>query len=143
MTILRFTVTEQDTATALGSGDVPALATPRLLAWMEAATVAAAAARVDSSSTTVGTDVWISHRRAVGPGTVVEVRISEVRDADRGLVFEVEARRVEARQVAASATGAVPGLQDDREPPRDPDLVAHGRIIRAVVDRGRFLARLR
>lgn len=32
------TVTENDTATMLGSGDVPVLATPRLIAWMEAAT---------------------------------------------------------------------------------------------------------
>ena len=32
-------VTDIDTAVALGSGDVPVLATPRLIAWMEAATV--------------------------------------------------------------------------------------------------------
>jgi len=42
MTTLRFTVTDLDTAQALGSGDVPVLATPRLVAWAEAATVAAA-----------------------------------------------------------------------------------------------------
>jgi predicted thioesterase len=36
---VRFEVTDADTATALGSGDVPVLATPRLIAWMEAATV--------------------------------------------------------------------------------------------------------
>ncbi|MFI5100538.1 MAG: hypothetical protein ACHQE5_08495 [Actinomycetes bacterium] len=38
---LEFVVGEPDTAVALGSGDVPVLATPRLLAWLEAATVAA------------------------------------------------------------------------------------------------------
>jgi fluoroacetyl-CoA thioesterase len=30
-------VTDDDTATALGSGSLPVLATPRLLAWCEAA----------------------------------------------------------------------------------------------------------
>ena len=41
---MRHEVTDTDTAAALGSGDVPVLATPRLIAWMEAATVRAAAA---------------------------------------------------------------------------------------------------
>ena len=38
---LSFTVTDDDTAAALGSGSLPVLATPRLLAWCEAATCAA------------------------------------------------------------------------------------------------------
>ena len=37
-------VTDADTAQALGSGDVPVLGTPRLIALAEAATVAATAA---------------------------------------------------------------------------------------------------
>ena len=38
---LRFRVSDDDTAAALGSGTLPVLATPRLLAWLEAATCAA------------------------------------------------------------------------------------------------------
>jgi predicted thioesterase len=34
---MRYEVSDADTAEALGSGDVPVLATPRLIAWMEAA----------------------------------------------------------------------------------------------------------
>jgi predicted thioesterase len=41
---MRHGVTDNDTAAALGSGDVPVLATPRLIAWMEAATVRAVTA---------------------------------------------------------------------------------------------------
>jgi predicted thioesterase len=43
-------VGEQDTAAALGSGDVPVLGTPRLLALAEAATVRA----LDGAGTIVG-----------------------------------------------------------------------------------------
>ena len=38
---LTFTVTDADTAEAVGSGSLPVLGTPRLLAWCEAATCAA------------------------------------------------------------------------------------------------------
>ncbi|MFJ6665075.1 hypothetical protein [Streptomyces sp. NPDC091383] len=36
-------VTDADTARALGSGEAPVLGTPRLIAWLEPATVRAAA----------------------------------------------------------------------------------------------------
>ena len=65
---MRHEVTDADTAAALGSGDVPVLGTPRLIAWMEAATVQAAAASLNPGQTTVGISIRIEHRRA----TVVE-----------------------------------------------------------------------
>src|ERR671917_605843 len=46
-----------DTAVALGSGDVHVLATPRVLALAERATVAAVADALDSGFTTVGARV--------------------------------------------------------------------------------------
>jgi len=61
---MRHEVTDADTAVALGSGDVPVLGTPRLIAWMEAATVRAAAGVLDPGQTTVGTAIRIEHRRA-------------------------------------------------------------------------------
>lgn len=127
MTILRFTVTDDDTAIALGSGDVPVLATPRLLAWMEAASVAAASSRLDASSTTVGVEVWMRHRRATAVGAAVEIEVTEVTEQDRGLSFELLAREVPAADAPAGTTF--------RE-------VAHGRVVRAIVDRGTFLGRL-
>ena len=49
------TVTEADTAAAIGSGEVPTLATPRVLALAERATVAAVAGALQAGATTVGT----------------------------------------------------------------------------------------
>jgi len=128
--VLHFTVTDADTAIALGSGDVPVLATPRLLAWMEAASVAAAASRVDVTSTTVGVEVWMRHRRASAVGAQVEVEVTAVTEQERGLSFEVVAREV--------PESGVPGEQDaDRG--RE---IASGRVVRAIIDRGSFLSRL-
>lgn len=135
MTTLRFTVTEQDTAIALGSGDVPVLGTPRVLAWMEQASVVAAAEHLDASSTSVGVEAWVRHRRASAVGALIEVEVTEAAEQDRGLVFTVVAREVPAAAPSAVATPAAPTSTPGRE-------VASGRIVRAVVDRAAFLARL-
>jgi fluoroacetyl-CoA thioesterase len=89
---VRVVVGESDTAAALGSGDVPVLGTPRLLALAEAATVAAVAPQLPSGETTVGTSVTMEHRRAspVGSSLVIEAELTEV-DGPR-LVFSFIAR---------------------------------------------------
>ncbi len=113
---MRHEVTDADTAAALGSGDVPVLGTPRLIAWMEAATVRAAAAWINPDQTTVGTAIRIEHRRATAVGDSVEVTATPPREAaGRLLTFEVQ---------AADGSGQV---------------VAAGQIDRVIVDRSRFL----
>ena len=125
---VRVVVAESDTAVALGSGDVPVLGTPRLLALAEAATVAAVARQLASGETTVGTSVTMEHRRAspVGSGLVIEAELTEV-DASR-LVFSFIARRADS-----GAPAEAPGA--------DEDVVGAGTIERVVVTRERFLAR--
>jgi fluoroacetyl-CoA thioesterase len=114
---MRHEVTAADTAAALGSGEVPVLATPRLIAWMEAATVQAAAAFLATGETTVGTGIRIEHRRATRVGGSVEITAAPQRDAaSRRLTFDVQ---------AIDGSGQV---------------VAAGQIERAIVDRQRFLA---
>ena len=114
---MRHEVTEADTAAALGSGDVPVLGTPRLIAWLEAATVRSAASFLGAGQTTVGTAVRVEHRRATPVGGSVEVTATPSRDAaGRRLTFAVQ---------AADGTGLV---------------VAAGEIDRVIVDRDRFLA---
>ena len=113
---MRHEVTDADTAAALGSGDVPVLGTPRLIAWMEAATVRAAAAMLDPDQTTVGTAIRVEHRRATAVGGSVEITATPAPDADsRLLTFEV---------LAVDGSGQV---------------VAAGQIDRVIVDRNRFL----
>jgi predicted thioesterase len=71
--VVRFEVTDADTAATLGTGDVPVLATSRLVTWMEATTVQCAAQLVEAGQTTVGTAVRIEHHRATPLGGSVEV----------------------------------------------------------------------
>ena len=50
-------VTSADTANAVGSGSLPVLGTPRLLAWLEATTCAVIDPALPEGSTSVGTRV--------------------------------------------------------------------------------------
>ena len=72
-----------DTALALGSGEVEALGTPRVLALVEAATVAAVAGRLDAGSTTVGSRVELDHLAPTPVGAAVraEAVLAEVTGA--------------------------------------------------------------
>jgi predicted thioesterase len=117
-----FDVTDADTAMALGSGDVPVLATPRIIAWLEAATVACLASSLDATSTSVGTRVEVEHSAASPVGATVVARAS---------VSHVDGRLVRFEVAAEHQLGDTP-----------PVVVATGRITRVVVDRARFLARL-
>jgi predicted thioesterase len=102
-----------DTARALGSGDVDVLGTPRVLALLEAATVAAVASAVDAGSTTVGSRVEVDHLAATPVGAAVRAE-AVLTQLDRGrLTFEATL------------------LADGR-------VVARGRIVRALVQRSRF-----
>jgi fluoroacetyl-CoA thioesterase len=114
---MRYEVTEADTAAMVGSGDVPVLATPRLIAWMEAATVRCAAPFLSAGQTTVGTAVRIEHRRPTTVGECVEV--------------DAEAPDAAARLRPPFVVRAIDGSGE---------VVAAGEIDRAIVDRNRFLS---
>ena len=122
---VRAAVTDADTAEAMGSGDLPVLATPRLLALAEAATVAAVAPHLTGGLTTVGTAVSLEHRRAspLGAEIVVEAELTEV--DGRRLVFGFI-----ARPGGTDADGAETDV-----------VIGAGTVERVVVDAARFLAR--
>jgi fluoroacetyl-CoA thioesterase len=89
---VRIVVGDADTAVAVGSGDVPVLGTPPLLALAEAAAVAAVGPSLESGLTSVGTSPVVEHRRPspVGAEVVVEAELTEV--AGRRLAFRFTAR---------------------------------------------------
>ena len=84
-------MTEADLAVALQSGDVPVLATPRLVAWCEAATVAATAAHLGADETTVGMRVHVDHNAPSVVGSAVQISAVLTAVEGRRLVFDVEA----------------------------------------------------
>jgi predicted thioesterase len=101
----------------VGSGDVPVLGTPRLLALAEAATVRATAGRLPGSATSVGTRIELEHLAATPIGGTVTATATLSTVDGRRLAFTVAVRDGE-------------------------QLVARGTIERVVVDRERFLAKV-
>ena len=116
---LTFTVTDDDTAAAVGSGSLPVLGTPRLLAWLEAATCAALEPLLPKGSTSVGTRVQVEHLAASPVGAEVEVSASSAYEDGRLHRFTVSARDTRSGKVLAA-----------------------GEITRVVVDAARFMARV-
>lgn len=86
---LEFTVGPGDTAVALGSGDVDVLATPRGIAWVEAATCQAVADRLEPGETTVGARVVVDHVKPSAVGDTVVVTAVVALTERRRVAFDV------------------------------------------------------
>ena len=112
------TVGSTDTAEYLGSGDVRVLATPRLIALMEAATCAALLGALPLEETSVGTHVNVEHLAPSNPGFFVTASAE---------VIEVSGRRVRFRVTATHTLAS-----------GESNPVGRGTITRVVVDRSRF-----
>lgn len=87
----RRTVTEELTAIRLGSGDVPVLGTPALLALIEEAAVAAVRDALEDGTTSVGTWVELEHLAPSSVGAEVRAVARVVLAEGRRLAFEAEA----------------------------------------------------
>jgi predicted thioesterase len=107
-------VSVDDTAKALGSGDVEVLATPRLVALAEEATVAATQGYLRDQETSVCVRVQIDHVTPIAVG--------------RKVWAEAQVESVHGRRIVFTVS-----VTDTR------GLVAAGRVTRVVVDRSRFL----
>ena len=115
---ISLTVTDADTALAVGSGDVPVLATPRLISLCEQAAVQAVAGSLTSEMTTVGMRVEVAHLAPTAVGHRVEAEATLDRIEGKRLTFNVS-------------------VHDDR------GLVAAGKVTRVVVNRQQFLDKTR
>jgi predicted thioesterase len=112
------TVTDADTAIAFGSGEVPVLATPRIVALVEEAAVAAVHPSLEAGSSTVGVRVQLEHISPTPVGGVVTAEANLEKVEGRRLIFHVSAR-------------------DER------GLIAAGKVTRVLVDIERFLDKTR
>ena len=111
-------VTDSDTARAVGSGDLPVLGTPRLIALAEQATVAAAASLLADGQTTVGTRIRFDHLYPTPVGGTITASAELAHRDDRLLRFTVAAHDGDGR------------------------LVGEGEITRVIVNADRFMAKL-
>jgi fluoroacetyl-CoA thioesterase len=110
------TVETCDTALAIGSGDVPVLATPRLVALVEQASLLAIDGKLGADKTSVGYEVQLAHLSPTPVGAEVTAEAT---------LESIEGRRLTFRVAVTDARG----------------LVAAGRITRVVVVRDRFIER--
>ena len=108
------TVGTDDTAETMRSGDVPVLATPRLIALVEEAAVVAVAGNLSEGETTVGMRVQLDHLAPTAVGTTVSA--------------SAKLEKVEGRRLTFSVS-----VSDTR------GLVAAGKITRVIVERDRFM----
>lgn len=109
-------VTDADTAIAMRSGSVPVLATPRLVALCEEASVQAINGSLPAGVTTVGMRVQVDHLQPTAVGCKVEAEAVLEKVDGRRLVFTVS-------------------VSDPR------GLVAAGKVTRALVETERFLGK--
>lgn len=111
------TVTEVLTAKAMGSGDLPVLATPAMMALMENAAMTAVAPELPEGSTTVGGHIESSHLKPTPVGAEVKAEATLTKIDGRKLYFTVKA------------------MQGDT-------VIGEGTHLRFIVDREKFMSKL-
>lgn len=109
---------DADTATALRSGSVPVLATPRVVALCEEAAILALGNELDLGETSVSMQVQLDHLAPTGIGHTVAAEATVEKVSGRRITFTVS-------------------VNDER------GLIAVGRVTRVIVDAERFLDKTR
>ena len=112
------TVTEAVTAIAVGSGDMPVLATPMMMALMENAAMLAVKDELPEGCTTVGGHIESSHLMPSKIGDVVRAEAE---------VTEIKGKKIEFRVSAYSGD----------------TLLGEGTHLRFIVEREKFLSKLK
>ena len=111
------TVTEAVTAIAAGSGDMPVLATPMMMALMENAAMLAVKDELPEGCTTVGGHIELSHLKPSRVGTLVRAEAE---------VTKVDGKKIEFK-VAAYAGDT---------------LLGEGTHLRFIVNKEKFMSRI-
>ena len=111
------TVTDTVTALKVGSGDMPVLSTPMMMALMENAAMLAVKDRLPEGLTTVGGHIESSHLKPLKIGDVVRAEAE---------VTKVDGKKIEFKVAAYSGD----------------TLIGEGTHLRFIVDREKFMSRL-
>ena len=111
------TVTDAVTAIAVGSGDMPVLATPMMMALMENAAMLAVRAELPEGCTTVGGHIASSHLKPSKVGDVVRAEAE---------VTKVDGKKIEFKVAAYCGD----------------TLLGEGTHLRFIVDREKFMTKL-
>lgn len=115
--VSKLIVSDDNSAISIGSGDMPVLATPAMLALMENAAMLAVAKELPENSTTVGGHIESSHLKPTKLGEEVEAVAILNKVDGRKLYFTVEARQGDT-------------------------LIGEGTHLRFIVDREKFISKL-
>lgn len=111
-------VTGHLTAQHLGSGDLPVLATPAMVALMENAAMLCVAPHLQAGETTVGSRIETTHLRPTPVGEDIRATATLTATEGRKLTFHVE---------ATDKNG----------------LIGEGTHVRYIVSRERFMAKMK
>lgn len=112
----RLVVGDDDTALALGSGDIKVLGTPRLVALFEQATVEALHDVLTDGQSSVGMRVQIDHLQPTPVGAEV--------------IVDAQLDKIEGRRLSFTVTASDSG-----------GLVAAGKVTRVVIDVDKFMSK--
>ena len=110
-------VADGNTAIALGSGDMPVLATPAMMSLMENAAMLAVASELEDGETTVGGHIESSHLRPTPVGTEVAATATLEKIDGRKLYFKIVVRQGDT-------------------------IIGEGTHLRFIVNREKFLSKL-
>ena len=99
------TVTEDVTAMAIGSGDMPVLATPMMMALMENAAMLAVKGNLPEGQTTVGGHIESSHLKPSKIGDVVRAEAEVTKVDGKKIEFKVAAYSGERLRVGDGTSG--------------------------------------
>lgn len=112
------TVSAANTALTMGSGDMEVFATPAMVALMENAAMKAVAPHLPEGSTTVGAMMETSHIKPSALGETVNAE---------AVLEEIDGRKLTFKVTASDSKGTI----------------GEGKHIRYIVDRERFLSKLK
>lgn len=87
----KMTVDEASTALTMGSGDLPVLATPAIMALMENAAMLAVSPHLPQELTTVGGHIEASHLRPSLPGDIITARAEVTAVEGKKIQFDITA----------------------------------------------------